>query len=179
MGKELVIVNMKDKLLMIWAVVLITAVLVSFGFYLGNKTSSELKEEDPFIMVDASNTGFTVDWPETTSILFGDDVGKLTWEDDKMKFEGDAYESAKIFFDYFLIMYIDDYIEARIEEGKGLSIDEPEMILFEFAAKGEFAKEFKPQLFLKVTNIDLSKCFINDRLRLDLNGKIYWIRSEK
>ena len=131
-----------------------------------------------------------------TSIIFGDHIGRLTWEDGKMKFEGNAYESAKIFFDYFLVMYIDDYIEARmaekeaiknqvftvrLEEGLWVVVEEkePEMILFEFTAKGEFAKEFKPQLFLKIINTDLSRCFIGDSLRVDLNGEIYWIRLER
>ena len=159
------IINKKMLLLRI-LVILVVILSGIFGYCL--KDREEIKaESNPFTA-----------W-ETTSITFGDNVGKLTWEDGKMKFEGDAYESAKIFFDYFLIMYIDDYIEARIEEEKGLAIDEPEMILFEFTTEGEFAKEFRPQLFLKITNTDLSKCFIGDRLRLDINGEIYWIRLEK
>jgi hypothetical protein len=51
--------------------------------------------------------------------------------------------------------------------------------MIEFTTEGEFTKEFKPQLFLKVTGTNLSKCLINDRLRIELNGEIYWIRLER
>ena len=116
MEKELRIMRLRDKVFIIWWVILIVAVLIAFGFYLGNRNKIEITE-DPFIMVDAGDTVFTVDWPETTSIIFGDNVGKLTWEDGgKMRFEGNYYESAKIFFEYFLNYYIDEYIEAKVKE---------------------------------------------------------------
>ena len=58
--------------------------------------------------------------------------------------------------------------------------EEPLQIIMEFAtADGEWQKEFRPQLFLKITNTDLSRCFIDGRLRLDLNGEIYWIKLER
>lgn len=68
--------------------------------------------------------------------------------------------------------------ELTLEEQQRL-IEVPEMILFEFTTGGEFAKTFKPQLFLKITGTDLSRCFIDGRLRVDLDGEIYWIRLEK
>jgi len=58
-------------------------------------------------------------------------------------------------------------------------IEEPEEILFEFTTGGVLKDNYKPQLFLKITGTDLSRCFIDGRLRVDLNGEIYWIRLEK
>lgn len=62
---------------------------------------------------------------------------------------------------------------------KSVTVETPEMILFRHVTSGEWAKEFKPTIFLDIVNTDLSECFIDDRLRLNLNGKIYWIRLEK
>ena len=59
------------------------------------------------------------------------------------------------------------------------TIDEPEEILFEFTAGGVLKDNFIPQVFLKITGTDLSRCFIDGRLRVDLNGEIYWIRLER
>jgi hypothetical protein len=53
--------------------------------------------------------------PAPTAIAFGNDVGTLSWEEGIMRFEGDAEESAKIFFDYFLVMYIEEYIENEVK----------------------------------------------------------------
>ena len=191
MGKELRI--MEDSLkkqLIISAIVILLVLLLVIGINLkciNDKLDRlelydniEKKEDSPITesknITDNGDLLFVDSYIPPTSIIFGDDIGRLSWEDGKMKFEGDAYESAKIFFDYFLIMYIDEYIEARIS---ALSIDEPEMILFEFVAEGEFAKEFRPQLFLKITNVDMSKCLIGDNLRIKINDEKYWIRLEK
>lgn len=193
MEKELIIVNRQSKEwlknLIVFLIICILVALIVFGLfsiiYFRNeifyREKSVISNLTPQITVEKENESllFVDPYIPPTSITFGDDVGWLSWEDGKTKFEGDAYESARIFFDCFLIMYIDDYIEARIAEEKGLTIDEPEMILFEFATEGEFAREFRPQLFLKITNTDLSRCFIDNRLRIDLNGKTYWIRLEK
>jgi hypothetical protein len=53
------------------------------------------------------------------------------------------------------------------------------MILFRHVTAGEFAKEFRPSLFLEVVNTELDECFIDNRLRVSLNGEIYWIRLER
>ena len=60
-----------------------------------------------------------------------------------------------------------------------LIIEAPEEILYQFTTTGEWKESFSPQLFLKITDTDLSRCFIDGRLRVDLNGEIYWIRLEK
>jgi len=62
---------------------------------------------------------------------------------------------------------------------KVFEIEAPEEILYQFTTTGEWKESFKPQLFLKVTDTDLSRCFIDGRLRVDLNGEIYWIRLEE
>ena len=69
--------------------------------------------------------------------------------------------------------------DETVEQYNTFDIDEPEQIMIEFTTEGEFAKEFKPQLFLKVTGTDLSRCLIGDRLRVELNSEIYWMRLEK
>ena len=113
--------------------------------------------------------------PVPISITFGNDIGRLSWEDDIMRFEGDADKSAIIFFEYFLRPYIDEYIESGMEKEE-LTIEEPEQIMYLFTTSFD---NYKPQWFLKVVDTDMSRCFINGRLRLNLNGEIYWIRLEK
>jgi len=39
--------------------------------------------------------------------------------------------------------------------------------------------DFKPTNFIGIINTDLSECFQDNRLRLNLNGEIYWIKLEK
>ena len=53
-----------------------------------------------------------------------------------------------------------------------------EDILFQFTTTGELSKRFKPVYFLKVEGTDMSKCFTDNRLRINLNGEVYWIRLE-
>ncbi len=123
-----------------------------------------------------------VDYISATSVTFGDNVGKISWEEGTMTFEGNADESARMFFEGFLKPLVDEYIESELEEGRvslGFGELEPEHILFQYTTTGQLAKTFKPQWFLKVVGTDLDKCFIDGRLRLNLNGEIYWIRLEK
>lgn len=117
----------------------------------------------------------------TAGMTFGDNVGRIFWDKGIMEFEGNAKESAKIFFEVWLKPYIDEYIESEMEKKELIEVmlEEPEMILFRHVTSGEFAWEFKPTIFLEVVNTDLSRCLIGDRLRLDLNGKIYWLRLEE
>jgi len=75
--------------------------------------------------------------------------------------------------------YGSKYESAKSEEEDELMTEEPEMIIFEFTSGDEFAKTFFPQTFLRINNTDLSNCLIDNRLRLNLNGEIYWIRLEK
>jgi len=150
---------MKDKLLMIWAIVMITCLSIAFGYWIGDKA----------LQIDN---------------LFNDDI--------------EVFEQLKI--------YIDDYIDNKIAEkeaikDKGFIIIDPEEnkpfeyfnpdwetfdmpssneeILFEFTTGGVLKDNFKPQLFLKITGTDLSRCFIDGRLKVDLNGEIYWVRLER
>ncbi len=44
-------------------------------------------------------------------------IGKLSWDDGIMEFEGDKKESAECFFK-FLKPYIDDYIKKELEAHK-------------------------------------------------------------
>jgi len=186
-----------------------------------------------------------------TSITFGDNVGKFSWENGVLDFEGNLTDSAEIFFDYLKPM-IDEYIESKLKEGvsistksddcaeyvklecpvchdkglkseiydgvghawnsttdfgsvtsltcslghewkiikHGLNVDieiikdtenevRPEEILFAITTGGVLKENFKPQEFLRVTDTDLSRCFINNRLKINLNGKRYWIQVEE
>ena len=131
MEKELGI--MEDSLkkqLIISAIVILFVLLLVIGINLkcmnekldrlGLYDNIEKIEDSPITesknITDNSDLLFVDPYIPPTAIIFGDDVGKLSWENGKMRFKGDAYESAKIFFDYFLIMYIDDYIEAQVKE---------------------------------------------------------------
>jgi len=190
--------------------ILIILIAFAFGGWIGEK----IKASDKLQIIDC------IPFKPVDSIIFGDDVGRLSWADGKMSFEGDTYESARLFFEY-LKGYIDSYIDSEMEKGKPdktilypqdgyykpgilddtldykqpwtqdeikdwqetlITLDteeEPEEILFEFTTGGVLKDDFKPQLFLKITNTDLSRCFIDGRLKVDLNGEIYWIRLEK
>jgi hypothetical protein len=44
-------------------------------------------------------------------------IGKLSWNNGYMEFEGEAAESAKVFFD-FLKPYIDNYINDELDKNK-------------------------------------------------------------
>ena len=55
-----------------------------------------------------------------TSITFGDNVGKFSWENGVLDFEGNLTDSAEIFFDYLKPM-IDEYIESKLKEGVSIS----------------------------------------------------------
>jgi len=70
-------------------------------------------------------------------------------------------------------------LEKAVQGKEDFIIDKPETILFQYTTEGEFAKEFNPQWFLEVVNTDMSRCLIDSRLRLKLNGEIYWMRLEK
>ena len=137
--------------------------------------------------------GDIIDYTPATAVIFGDNVGKISWDEGVMEFEGDAFESARIFFEVILKSMIDGYIENKQKEGVSIIEDEeleegtvslafgelePEHILFQYATTGQFAKTFQPEWFLKIVDTDLSKCFVDNRLRLEINGKIYWIRLE-
>ena len=128
-----------------------------------------------------------IDYTPATTITFGNGVGTITWENGYMEFEGDAFESARIFFIAYLKPMIDGYIENKQKEGititeepdELLTIDEPEEVLVQLTTCGVLKDNFRPQLFLKVTDTDLSRCLIDDKLRIDLNGEIYWIKLQR
>ena len=70
---------------------------------------------------------------------------------------------------------IDEYIVSEMEKEEliELILEEPEHIMYQFYTDFD---EFQPVWFLKVVNTDMSKCFIDGRLRINLNGEIYWIQ---
>ena len=143
--------------------------------------SNAWEAEDFIIEVESD---YLLTLTPAASMTFGDGVGKISWENGYMEFEGDAFESARIFFIELLKPMIDDYIKYGLEKGDTelsgtIEMEyESEMILFQITTTGEFAKTFKPEWFLKV-DADLSRCLIDDRLRIKLNGDIYWIKFEK
>ena len=204
--------KIKDKLLMIWAIVMITCLLVAFGYWIGDKVfpngaEGEAKEEHTLTQNEDIVIYYDyMEYTPSTAIVFGENVGKISWDNGVMVFEGNAEVSADLFFAYVLKPMIDEYIKSEMEKEKdfhkkewidpGINdtgsqkpdtyfnsdwgiIEEPEEILFEFTTGGVLKDNFKPQLFLKITNTDLSRCFIDGRLKVDLNGEIYWMRLEK
>lgn len=123
-----------------------------------------------------------IDYTPATTITFGNGVGTITWENGYMEFEGDAFESARIFFEVILKSMIDDYIESEMDEG-GVSLVFgellPEHILFQYTTSGQLSKTFKPEWFMKIVGTDLSKCFVDNKLKIEINGEIYWLKVEK
>ena len=165
--------------------VLLTILLISLFVCLATE---KLETEE-------SNLLFARPYKPVTSVTFGD-IGKLTWEDGKMKFEGDAYLSAKMFFEEYLVYYIDEYIEARMaekialkdqvfivreEEGKWVieEKEKPDYIdpIFEIDAYDNIRS--RPSAFLEIVDTDVSEMIQDNRMKLIINGEIYWIRLEK
>ena len=65
------------------------------------------------------------DWEEykpiTMMVFHGDsdtEIGRLDWSTGKFDFTGEAEESAKIFFKYFLKPYVDEYIRSELKGKK-------------------------------------------------------------
>ena len=112
-----------------WIIIIVMFLMASFftfGGMVGDKMARAEIEPEPAI-IDTTNTGFYVDksplkiddpsyYDSYNTVIFGDDVGSLTWEDGKMRFEGNAEESAKIFFDYFLKPMVDGYIKSELNK---------------------------------------------------------------
>lgn len=168
---------LRSKNQILWIV--LVALLIVLGFFiLGNRNS--LISDIPVAINIEKEGNILMKYTATTSVIFGDNIGKISWTEGVMIFEGDAKESARMFFEGFLKPLVDEYIEAEIEKEEAIeSIGIPKMILFRHVTSGEWAKNFQPTIFLDVVDTDLSKCFIDDRLRLNLNGEIYWIRLER
>ena len=191
--------GMRDKLLMIWAIVLITCLLMAFGYWIGEKADTNAQIEDTIfdddsLIIGTTDSSILMKYVPSTAIVFGENIGKISWDNGVMIFEGNAEVSADLFFAYVLKPMIDEYIKSEMEKEKdfhkkewidpGINdtgsqkpdtyfnsdwgiIEEPEEILFEFTTGGVLKDNFKPQLFLKITNTDLSRCFIDGRLKVD------------
>ena len=189
---------------LLFCVLILAGILLAF-LILSNIPDKESGLNGVFAVDNVTNEGqiiFSIPYDQPTSITFGDNVGRLSWEDGKMSFEGDTHESAKLFFEY-LKGYIDSYIDSELKSESGLEFRQwdlynipctqynseelytypeseiPEETLLEFTTGGVLKDDFKPVNFIKVTDVDISKCFINDRLRISLNGKRYWLRLEE
>jgi len=55
---------------------------------------------------------------EPNCIIFwlnGREIGKLSFEEDGIKFEGDADDSAKIFFNQYVKPLVDGYFKEKLE----------------------------------------------------------------
>jgi hypothetical protein len=173
--------------------VLLWIIIILFSFVLGTWISqkakesiiAEVKEEliydegdipkgyAPFWLAMGNETVTPLEC-YTTGMTFGDNVGRISWEKGVMIFEGNAEESAKIFFEGWLKQFVDEYIKSETEKEE--LIEEPEQIMYLFSTSFD---NYRPQWFLKVIDTDMSKCLIDGRLRLELNGEIYWMRLEK
>jgi len=113
----------------------------------------------------------------TVSMTFGDNVGKLSWGKGILEFEGNALQSAETFFLYFLKPIVDKYIKYELEKGE-LAIEVPEVDLILITASG-YEVDPIPDAFIKTRGFDPSKYLQDSRLKLDIEGKIYWIRLEE
>ena len=62
--------------------------------------------------------GDIINYTPATAVIFGDNVGIISWENGVLEFEGNLTDSAEIFFD-FLKQMIDEYIEYELEKKVG------------------------------------------------------------
>ena len=76
-------------------------------------TGTEEESDNDYLGIVAIDSDY---YNSSNTVIFGDDVGKIIWEDGAMRFEGNAEESAKIFFDYFLKPMIDGYIKEQLHK---------------------------------------------------------------
>jgi len=113
----------------------------------------------------------------TVFMTFGGDIGRISWDEGIMKFEGNAEESARIFFEDCLKPMVDEYIEFELE-GIKVEVEIPEVDLIVITASG-YEVDPIPDAFIKTRGFDTSEYLQDGRLKLDIEGKIYWIRVEE
>ena len=96
--------------------------LIYVGLFVDEKPAFLNKGEaiDPskYYLEDAINYG---DIRPPTAIVFeyeGKVIGQIEWGTGEFQFVGEADQSAKIFFEYFLRPYIDAYIEDELRRRK-------------------------------------------------------------
>lgn len=184
---------LRSKNQILWIVLI--ALSIALGFLLGNKTNTNIDkeiilietednlievEEEGKLWITGEHDDIILSFNPVESFTFGD-VGVLSWDNGIMRFKGDYDESAKIFFEEYLRYYFEDCVKFLMEKEVVIELisRESEQIMYRYVTSGEWAETFKPEWFLEVINTDMSKCLINDRLRINLNGKIYWIRLEE
>jgi len=64
-------------------------------------------EEESFYIVTDPETVISFNSQPCTSIIFGTpEVGRISWANGKLTFEGNIDESAKIFFEHFWKVYV-------------------------------------------------------------------------
>lgn len=184
--------NWKGKLTTVWILLLVIVLLLAFGYWLENRarpanmvwsrgdfsdTKTSVVDSNTEVFIFNSEEGNTVITCAIAGMTFGNNIGRILWKKGVMTFEGNADESARIFFEEFLKPYIDDYIKSELEEEIELTIEVPEAIMYVFDTSFDY-ETYQPVWFLKVISTDMSKCLIDNRLRINLNGKIYWVRLE-
>lgn len=135
------------------------------------KPEEESLEEDEYIAFGDEDLVVITIRP-TVSMTFGDNIGKISWETGIMTFEGDADESAEIFFEECLKPMIDNYIKYGEKEEPNNTSPIVRIVVYQ----GVWCK---PTSFLEIINTDVSEMIKDDRMKLIINNEIYWIRLEK
>lgn len=80
--------------------------------------------DDDAIKTSNVSKGEYIDYAQVrppTTIVFeheGEEIGRLEWGSGKFHFIGEADQSAKVFLDYFLKPYVDQYIEDELRRRK-------------------------------------------------------------
>jgi len=101
--------------------IVIGILVFSFAIYFGIRSKKKVVE-----IPEIETQNYAIIEPKdawklepTCSVVFGDPVvGELSWSTGKFVFTGNADESAKVFFEYFLKSLVDEYIEERLKSGK-------------------------------------------------------------
>lgn len=167
---------------LVFVVIILILFALTFVFWLGYRAgSSTVKSEVLWNHGDFSNTETSVAYAGLGTEITSETNNKLILVDEVLVESGTEYMT--------WICWVCPHchnssihwirLEKDSEEEIESTIEVGEMILFRHVTSGEFAREFKPTFFLEVVNTELSRCFVDDRLRISLNGEIYWIRLEK
>lgn len=114
----------KTKILITWLIAIPIIIFLCFLNYSINK-----KNKPKFFHGVSSDENSYLYWGpdeklEYDTIVFvfdeenNKEMGRLTWEDGIFKFEGNAEDSARIFFEHFIKKHIDEYIKKHCGEEK-------------------------------------------------------------
>lgn len=95
--------------------VIVGCVLIYVGSFVDDINKGAIHKGEYYTHINYGD----VRQPTTIVFEYGEkEIGRLEWGSGKFHFIGEADQSAKVFLDYFLKPYVDQYIEDELERRK-------------------------------------------------------------